>query len=89
VSNGGHGLLVLHVFGSKHGEGSFMGVISSWLSTAFPRRVEYFCPLDWDLSIGSLGIEFAPQTDGLSAQYKYLTVYSLIILISIAATMLR
>jgi ATP-binding cassette subfamily C (CFTR/MRP) protein 1 len=40
-------------------------------------------------SITVFGIEFAPQTDGLSAQYKYLTVYSLIILISIAATMLR
>jgi ATP-binding cassette subfamily C (CFTR/MRP) protein 1 len=40
-------------------------------------------------SITVFGIEFAPQADGLSAQYKYLTVYSLIILVSVAATMLR
>lgn len=40
-------------------------------------------------SIEVFGIDFAPQADGLSAQYKYLTVYSLIILISVAATMLR
>jgi ATP-binding cassette subfamily C (CFTR/MRP) protein 1 len=40
-------------------------------------------------SIDIFGIEFAPQTDGRSAQYKYLIVYSLIILISVVATMAR
>lgn len=35
------------------------------------------------------GMTFAPQSDGLSAQYDYLRVYSIIILISIIATTLR
>jgi ATP-binding cassette subfamily C (CFTR/MRP) protein 1 len=42
-----------------------------------------------DQSIDIFGIDFAPQTDGRSAQYKYLTVYSLIILISVSATLAR
>jgi ATP-binding cassette subfamily C (CFTR/MRP) protein 1 len=40
-------------------------------------------------SIEAFGIEFAPQTDGRSAQYKYLTVYSLIVLFSVTATIAR
>jgi len=42
-----------------------------------------------DQSIEVFGIDFAPQSDGRSAQFKYLTVYSLILLISMSATLLR
>lgn len=42
-----------------------------------------------DESIEVFGIYFPPQTEGRSAQYKYLSVYSIIIVISILATVLR
>jgi len=42
-----------------------------------------------DSSIEVFGIYFPPQTEGRSAQYKYLTVYSIIIAISVLATVIR
>ena len=42
-----------------------------------------------DKSIEVFGITFDPQTEGRSAQYKYLAVYSLIILISVLGTISR
>jgi ABC-type multidrug transport system fused ATPase/permease subunit len=42
-----------------------------------------------EMSITAFGIEFPPQTDGREAQYKYLTVFSLLILVSIIGTILR
>jgi ABC-type multidrug transport system fused ATPase/permease subunit len=41
------------------------------------------------MSITALGIVFPPQTDGREAQYKYLIVYSLLLLVSIVATIGR
>lgn len=40
-------------------------------------------------SVDMLGITFEPQTDGRSAQYRYLVVYSSILLVSISSTALR
>jgi ABC-type multidrug transport system fused ATPase/permease subunit len=42
-----------------------------------------------EMSINVFGIDFLPQTDGREAQYKYLTVFSILILISIVGTILR
>lgn len=39
--------------------------------------------------IFAVGIEFDPQTDGRTAQYRYLTVYSSLILVSVLATIMR
>ena len=40
-------------------------------------------------SIEVFGVYFPPQTEGRPAQYRYLTVYSIIILISVIATVVR
>lgn len=42
-----------------------------------------------DSSVEAFGIEFPPQTDGRSAQYKYLAVFSSILLVSILSTVVR
>lgn len=36
-----------------------------------------------------LGIDFEPQTNGFGAQYKYLLVYALILVVSLTATLIR
>ena len=40
-------------------------------------------------SVDAFGINFPPQTDGLSAQYKYLTAYSVILFSALAANLAR
>jgi ABC-type sulfate/molybdate transport systems ATPase subunit len=82
---------------SKHAGGFFfmtLQVLFMTIDRFVYVEVEYWLAL-WtrgsEQSIEAFGIEFAPQTDGRSAQYKYLTVYSLIVLrvLSVAATILR
>jgi hypothetical protein len=40
-------------------------------------------------AVAVFGIEFPPQTDGLEAQFRYLSVYSLILLLALVFTFLR
>ena len=42
-----------------------------------------------DEPVYALGREFPPQTEGLSAQYQYLTVYAVILAVSFSSTILR
>jgi hypothetical protein len=42
-----------------------------------------------ETSITAFGIEFDPQTDGRSAQYSYLKVFSSLLLVSVVGTILR
>lgn len=42
-----------------------------------------------EMPINVFGIEFPAQTDGREAQYKYLTVFSLLILVSVFGTIVR
>jgi hypothetical protein len=42
-----------------------------------------------DTPINVFGKEFPPQTEGMSAQYQYLTVYGIILAISIMSTFMR
>jgi hypothetical protein len=43
----------------------------------------------YDTTINVFGKEFPPQTEGRSAQYQYLTVYGIILAISITSTFMR
>lgn len=42
-----------------------------------------------DEPVSALGRTFPPQTDGLSAQYQYLSVYAIILAVSFTSTFLR
>jgi hypothetical protein len=70
-----------------------------WIVTTNESRTNsnLFCPQRWiarwsdavDTPITVLGREFPPQTDGRSAQAQYVTVYCVIIFLSMIATALR
>lgn len=42
-----------------------------------------------DQPVYALGREFPPQSEGLSAQYQYLSVYAVILAVSFSSTVLR
>jgi ATP-binding cassette subfamily C (CFTR/MRP) protein 1 len=92
-----HGLssLAIWLLWFKHAGGFFFMTLQVLLMTIVCLSniaVEYWLArwtMGSEQSIAVFGVEFAPQTDGRSAQYKYLMVYGLIILLSVAATLAR